>query len=39
VTQRVEFPEGVTIDDYLGGSLSVWCEQFAAKFGMRPDFR
>jgi hypothetical protein len=33
VTQRVEFPEGVTINDFLGGSLSVWCEEFAANFG------
>jgi len=33
ITQRVEFPEGVTINDYLGGSLSVWCEAFAANFG------
>eukprot|EP00934_Nitzschia_sp_Nitz4_P009271 Nitzschia sp. Nitz4//scaffold34_size148208//9904//13263//NITZ4_002957-RA/size148208-augustus-gene-0.67-mRNA-1//-1//CDS//3329548726//9261//frame0 len=33
VVQRVEFPEGVTIFDFLGGSLSVWCEAFAANFG------
>ncbi len=33
VTQRVEFPDGVTINDYWGGSLSVWCEQFNANFG------
>lgn len=33
VTQRVEFPDGVTIRDFLGGSVSVWCEAFAANFG------
>lgn len=33
VTQRVELPAGTTIDDWLGGSLSVWCERFAANFG------
>ena len=25
VTQRVVFPDGVTINDYLGGSSCVWC--------------
>jgi hypothetical protein len=29
----VEFPEGTSIKDVLGGSISVWCEQFAANFG------
>jgi Electron transfer DM13 len=33
VNQRVEFPGETTIRDYLGGSLSVWCEAFAANFG------
>jgi hypothetical protein len=33
VTQRVEFPAGLSINDFLGGSLSVWCEAFAANFG------
>lgn len=32
-TYRVEFPEGEGIRDYLGGSISVWCEEFAANFG------
>ena len=33
VNHRVEFPGDSTINDYLGGSLSVWCEAFAANFG------
>ena len=33
VNHRVEFPGDTTINDYLGGSLSVWCEAFAANFG------
>jgi Electron transfer DM13 len=33
VNQRVEFPEGLTIDDFLGGSLSVWCVEFSANLG------
>lgn len=33
ITQRVEFPDGLTIRDFLGGSFSVWCESFAANFG------
>lgn len=33
ITQRVEFPEGESFQDYLGGSLSVWCEAFNANFG------
>jgi Electron transfer DM13 len=33
VTQLVEFPGDLTIDDFLGGSLSVWCENFSANFG------
>jgi hypothetical protein len=31
--QRVELPEGLTIYDFLGGSLSVWCELFQDNFG------
>ena len=31
--QRVEFPDGLSIRDFWGGSLSVWCERFAANFG------
>jgi DOMON domain len=30
---RVEFPNGTSIQDYLGGSVSVWCETAAASFG------
>ena len=33
ITQYVELPPGKTIRDYAGGSLSVWCERFAANFG------
>jgi hypothetical protein len=33
VTQRVEFPGDLTIFDFAGGSLSVWCEAFAENFG------
>ena len=33
VTQRVEIPDGKTIEDFLGGSLSVWCVQFGVNFG------
>lgn len=32
-TYQVEFPQGTSIRDYLGGSISVWCEEFAANFG------
>ena len=31
--ERIEFPSGVTIRDFLGGSLSVWCVPFNANFG------
>jgi hypothetical protein len=30
---RVEFPSGMTIQDYLGGSFSVWCETAVTNFG------
>jgi Electron transfer DM13 len=33
VTYRVEFPGNSSILDILGGSISVWCEQFSANFG------
>ena len=33
VTYRVEFPENTSILDILGGSISVWCEEFDANFG------
>jgi Electron transfer DM13 len=32
-TFRVEFPEGKSIRDILGGSISVRCRRFAANFG------
>ena len=32
-TFRVEFPDGTTIYDIVGGSISVWCEAFSANFG------
>jgi hypothetical protein len=32
-TYRVEFPDNSTILDILGGSISVWCEEFSANFG------
>jgi DOMON domain/Electron transfer DM13 len=32
-TYRLEFPAGKSINDILGGSISVWCEQFSANFG------
>lgn len=32
-TYVIEFPEGMTIRDIAGGSISVWCEAFAANFG------
>ena len=32
-TFTIEFPEGTTVRDVLGGSISVWCEQFSANFG------
>jgi Electron transfer DM13 len=32
-TYQVEFPEGKSVRDILGGSISVWCEEFAANFG------
>ena len=30
---RAEFPSGTSIQDYLGGSFSVWCTTAAANFG------
>jgi Electron transfer DM13 len=33
VTYRVEFPDGTTILDLLGGSISLWCESFSVSFG------
>ncbi len=33
VNQRVEFPKGMTIDDFLGGSFSVWCVKNGSNFG------
>lgn len=33
VTYRVEFPDGTTIYDLLGGSISLWCESFSVSFG------
>ena len=33
VTIRAEMPAGMTLDDIAGGSISVWCEQFAVNFG------
>jgi hypothetical protein len=30
---RAEFPNGTSIQDYLGGSFSVWCTVAAANFG------
>lgn len=30
---RVEFPEGTSIADIAGGSISIWCEAFTANFG------
>lgn len=32
-TYQVEFPVGKSVRDYLGGSISVWCEEFSANFG------
>ena len=32
-TFRFEFPEGMSIHDYIGGSISVWCETATANFG------
>jgi Electron transfer DM13 len=32
-TYRVEFPEGKSFRDILGGSISVWCRTFRANFG------
>jgi Electron transfer DM13 len=32
-TYRVEFPDNSSILDILGGSISVWCEEFSANFG------
>ena len=32
-TYRAEFPSGTSIQDYLGGSFSVWCTTAAANFG------
>lgn len=33
VTYRLEFPEGTSIQDITGGSISVWCKEFGANFG------
>jgi hypothetical protein len=33
VVVRVEFPDDLTIRDFLGGSLAVWCVPFRANFG------
>jgi Electron transfer DM13 len=33
VSQRVEFPGDLSIFNFLGGSLSVWCVEFSANFG------
>ena len=30
---RVEFPEGTSVLDIRGGSISVWCERFSTSFG------
>jgi hypothetical protein len=30
---RVEMPMGMSIQDYLGGSFSVWCETAVTNFG------
>jgi hypothetical protein len=32
-TYQVELPAGKSIRDYLGGSISVWCDEFAINFG------
>jgi Electron transfer DM13 len=32
-TYRVEFPEGTSLADVAGGSISVWCRAFGANFG------
>jgi hypothetical protein len=32
-TYRAEFPNGTSIQDFLGGSFSVWCTAAAANFG------
>jgi Electron transfer DM13 len=33
VTYRVEFPNGKSIRDILGGSISIWCRSFKENFG------
>jgi hypothetical protein len=33
LTYRIEFPEGKSVSDVLGGSISIWCRTFAANFG------
>ena len=33
VTWRAEFPEGTSLRDFAGGSISVWCEEFTQNFG------
>jgi hypothetical protein len=33
VTYRVEFPDGKSIFDIQGGSISLWCEAFSVSFG------
>ncbi len=32
-TYRAEFPSGMSIQNFLGGSFSVWCETAATSFG------
>ena len=32
-TYRAEFPNGTSIQEYLGGSFSVWCKSAAVNFG------
>jgi Electron transfer DM13 len=32
-TYRIEFPDGKSINDILGGSISIWCRTFAVNFG------
>jgi Electron transfer DM13 len=32
-TYRVEFPQNKSVKDIMGGSISIWCRNFAANFG------
>jgi len=36
VTWTAEFPEGTSLRDFSGGSLSIWCEAVAENFGEVP---